>query len=126
MPVSDGWSSLFASAFAHSRNAMLLVDDGRRVVSANDACIRLLGRARRHVIGERVWTFVAGGPLNSEAEWMALMAKGRFTGEVDLQRPDGTVVAVQWGRARRWSRVGGWCCSWHSARHAGDAGSAAR
>ena len=97
VPVSDGWSSLFASAFAQSRNAMLLVDDGRRVVSANDACIRLLGRARRHVIGERVWTFVAGGPLNSEAEWMALMAKGRFTGEVDLQRPDGTVVAVQWG-----------------------------
>jgi PAS domain S-box-containing protein len=96
-PVSGGWSSLFASAFEQSRNAMLLVDDGRRVVSVNDACIRLLGRARRHVIGERLWSFVAGGPLNSEAEWMALMAKGRFTGEVDLQRPDGTVVAVQWG-----------------------------
>jgi PAS domain S-box-containing protein len=95
--VSEGWSSLFASAFAQSRNAMLLVDDGRRVVSANDACIRLPGRARRHVLGERVWTFVAGGPLNSEAEWMELMARGRFTGEVDLQRPDGTVVAVQWG-----------------------------
>jgi PAS domain S-box-containing protein len=95
--VNDGWSSLFASAFAHSRNAMMLVDDGRRVVSANDACIRLLGRTRRAVIGERLWTFVAGGPRNSEAEWMSLMAQGRFSGEIDLQRPDGTLVAVQWG-----------------------------
>jgi len=95
--VSDGWSSLFASAFAHSRNAMLLVDDSRTVVSANDACVRLLGRARRAVVGERLWTFVAGGPLSSETEWVSMMGQGRFTGEVDLQRSDGTLVAVQWG-----------------------------
>jgi PAS domain S-box-containing protein len=95
--VTDGWSSLFASAFAHSRNAMLLVDDSRTVVSANDACVRLLGRARRAVVGRRLWTFVAGGPLATEAEWRAMMASGRFSGEADLQRPDGTLVAVQWG-----------------------------
>jgi PAS domain S-box-containing protein len=95
--MSDGWSSLFASAFAHSRNAMLLVDERRLVVSANDACLRLLGRGRRAVIGERLWTFVADGPLNSEREWMSMLAQGRFSGEVDLLRPDGTPVAVQWG-----------------------------
>lgn len=95
--MTDGWSSLFASAFAHSRNAMLLVDDSRTVVSANDACVRLLGRARRAVVGRRLWTFVAGGPLATEAEWRAMMASGRFSGEADLQRPDGTLVAVQWG-----------------------------
>jgi PAS domain S-box-containing protein len=95
--MSDGWSSLFASAFAHSRSAMLLVDERRHVVSVNDACLRLLGRTRRAVIGERLWTFVADGPLKSEREWMSMLAQGRFSGEVDLLRPDGTPVAVQWG-----------------------------
>jgi PAS domain S-box-containing protein len=95
--VSDGWSSLFASAFAHSRNAMLLVDEDRTVVSVNDAALRLLGRTRRGVMGERLWTLVADGPLASEDEWNAWLAAGRFTGEVDLMRPDGTPVAVQWG-----------------------------
>jgi PAS domain S-box-containing protein len=95
--VTDGWSSLFASAFAHSRSAMLLVDEDRSVVSVNDAALRLLGRTRRGVIGERLWTFVADGPLASEDEWGAWLAAGRFSGEVDLMRPDGTPVAVQWG-----------------------------
>jgi PAS domain S-box-containing protein len=95
--VTDGWSSLFASAFAHSRNAMLLVDEDRRVVSVNDAALRLLGRTRRGVIGERLWSFVADGPVASEDEWSSWLAAGRFSGEVDLLRPDGTPVAVQWG-----------------------------
>jgi PAS domain S-box-containing protein len=95
--VSDGWSSLFASAFAHSRNAMLLVDEDRTVVSVNDAALRLLGRTRRGVMGERLRTFVADGPLASEDQWTAWLAAGRFSGEVDLMRPDGTPVAVQWG-----------------------------
>ena len=95
--MSDGWSSLFASAFAHSRNAMLLVDERREVVSANDAALRLLGRGRRGVLGARLWSFVADGPIASEAEWASWLAAGRFSGEVDLLRPDGTPVAVQWG-----------------------------
>ncbi len=95
--MSDGWSSLFASAFAHSRNAMLLVDEDRTVVSVNDAALRLLGRTRRGVMGERLRTFVADGPLASEDQWNAWLAAGRFSGEVDLMRPDGTPVAVQWG-----------------------------
>ncbi len=95
--MSDGWSSLFASAFAHSRNAMLLVDERRSVVSVNDAGLRLLGRTRRAVIGERLPAFVADGPIASEDEWASWLAAGRFSGEVDLLRPDGTPVAVQWG-----------------------------
>jgi PAS domain S-box-containing protein len=96
-PESDGWSSLFASAFAHSRSAMLLVDERREVVSVNDAALRLLGRTRRGVLGERLWSFVADGPIASEEEWMSWLDAGRFSGEVDLLRPDGTPVAVQWG-----------------------------
>src|SRR5215510_11131755 len=95
--MPDGWSSLFASAFAHSRNAMLLTDERRVVVSVNDAALRLLGRTRRSVVGAPLWSFVAGGPLASEDEWMSWLDAGRFSGETDLVRPDGTPVAVQWG-----------------------------
>jgi DNA-binding CsgD family transcriptional regulator len=49
------------------------------------------------VIGERLWSFVADGPVASEDEWSSWLAAGRFSGEVDLLRPDGTPVAVQWG-----------------------------
>jgi DNA-binding CsgD family transcriptional regulator len=76
---------------------MLLVDEDRTVVSVNDAALRLLGRTRRGVMGERLRTFVADGPLASEDQWNAWLAAGRFSGEVDLMRPDGTPVAVQWG-----------------------------
>jgi PAS domain S-box-containing protein len=95
--TADGWSSLFASAFAQSRNAMLLVDDRRSVVRVNDACLRLLGRARREVVGEHLWTFVVGGPHASEEEWTELISSGRFGDEVEMLRGDGTGVAVQWG-----------------------------
>ncbi len=95
--VTDGWSSLFASAFALSRNAMMLVDERRVVVSVNDAGLRLLGRTRRAVLGRRLWSFVDGGPIASEAEWASWLANGRFSGEVDLLRPDGTLIAVQYG-----------------------------
>jgi PAS domain S-box-containing protein len=95
--VTGGWSGLFESAFAQSRNAMLLVDEQRRVLSVNDACVRLLGRRRREVVGERLWTLVVDGPRASEPEWIAMMASARFTGEAAILRPDGTPVAVQWG-----------------------------
>jgi DNA-binding CsgD family transcriptional regulator len=95
--VSDGWSSLFSGAFASSRNAMLLVDDRRLVVSANDACLRLLSRPRTAVAGQPLRTFVRGGEQRPEPEWMALLATGRFSGETELVRADGTPVAVQWG-----------------------------
>ena len=95
--MTGGWSGLFESAFAQSRNAMLLVDEQRRVLSVNDACVRLLGRRRRDVVGERLWTLVVDGPRASEPEWITMLASGRFTGQVAILRPDGTPVAVQWG-----------------------------
>ena len=92
----DGWSALFASAFQKSRNPMVLVDGERRIVDANAAFLRLLGHGRDALLGQHVYTLVAGGPLATPAEWLETLAQGRFTGDADLLHADGSEVAVQW------------------------------
>jgi PAS domain S-box-containing protein len=97
MASQDGWSGLFSTAFAQSRNAMVLLDDQRRHVDANGAYVRLLGHPREELIGRPVYEFVVDGPVASPDEWEAMIATGRFTGEADLISANGSIVAVQWG-----------------------------
>jgi PAS domain S-box-containing protein len=97
MPPPDGWPRLFASAFRQSRNAMVLLDEQRRIVDANPALLQLLGQARSAVVARPVWELVVDGPQNSPAEWRELLSAGRFTGETRLRHADGREVAVQWG-----------------------------
>jgi PAS domain S-box-containing protein len=93
----DGWPGLFAAAFQQSRNAMVLVDDQRRQMDANGAYLKLLGVRRDALIGVPISRFVSGGPIASNREWAAALATVQFTGEADMVRADGGVVAVQWG-----------------------------
>ena len=92
----DGWSALFSAAFKQSKNPMALVDENRRHVDANPAYLRLLGYSRDEVVGRPVAEFRVGGPLMSPAEWTAALAAGRFHGEAEMTRADGSAVAVQW------------------------------
>jgi len=96
MSRPEGWSALFSTAFKQSRNAMVLLDEGRRHVDANGAYLRLLGYRREALIGRPVYSLVAGGPIASPNEWAAALRAGHFTGEADLLCADGTTVAVQW------------------------------
>ena len=48
------------------------------------------------MIGRPVYEFVAGGPLLSAEAWTAALAAGRFHGEAELIRADGSHQAVQW------------------------------
>jgi PAS domain S-box-containing protein len=95
--AQDSWPALFASAFNQSRNGMLLVDEQRRIVDANPATARLLGRALAGLRGRHAWELVADGPLATPREWRETLAQRRFTGEAKLLHADGTEVAVQWG-----------------------------
>jgi PAS domain S-box-containing protein len=95
----DGWSSLFATAFKHSKNPMALLDDGRRIVDVNPACQRLLGRSREQLVGTHMWDYVADGPVFSETEWKVALAAHRFHGVAEVLCADGTRIAVQWGGA---------------------------
>ena len=96
MARPDGWSGLFAKAFAHSRNPMALVDDERVYVDVNGAFLRLMGHRREVLVGRHLYDFVAGGPLVSPAEWAATLEEGDFTGEAELVCADGSTAAVQW------------------------------
>jgi PAS domain S-box-containing protein len=95
--ASEGWSTFFQAAFRDSRNAMLLVDDGRRVVDVNGAYLQLLGYRRAEVVGRPLYEFAAGGPLMTRQEWAAALARRRFSGEAELVGADGVTVGVQWG-----------------------------
>jgi PAS domain S-box-containing protein len=97
MGHGNGWPALFASAFNQSRNAMVLLDDQRRVVEANAAFVRLLGRERAGVRGRPVWELVAGAPLFDARDWADALALGHFSGEATLRHADGSDVKVQWG-----------------------------
>ena len=92
----DGWSALFSSAFHQSRNPMLLVDTDRRILDTNAAFVHLLGHMRREVLGRPLYTFVAGGPTVTPAEWRRRLAEGRFTGTGGLMHADGSEIGVQW------------------------------
>ena len=94
--AQDGWPALFATAFRESKNAMALVDEQRRHIEVNPAYLRLLGYSRDGVLGRPVYQFVVNGPLLSPARWSAALASGRFHGEAELIRADGTHVGVQW------------------------------
>jgi PAS domain S-box-containing protein len=97
MSHANGWSALFTSAFRHSRNAMVLLDERRRIVDANGAMVQLVGRPHGALTGRPIAEIVAGGPLVTEAEWQEWLAAGRFNGEVTMLHADGSGVTVQWG-----------------------------
>jgi DNA-binding CsgD family transcriptional regulator len=87
---------LFSAAFTQSRNAMLLVDEHRRIVDANGASVTLLGVGRSEIIGHHVWEYVVGGPLRTEPQWQAHLNEGRFTGTAEMKGPAAGPVQVQW------------------------------
>jgi PAS domain S-box-containing protein len=97
MSHDRGWPALFESAFRQSRNAMVLLDERRRMVDVNAAMVQLIGRTRTGMLGRPVFEIVIRGPIATEAEWQDAMAAGRFSGEATLRHGDGSGVTVQWG-----------------------------
>ena len=97
--VGEGWSGLFERAFSQSRNPMVLVDAERTIVDVNPAFARLLGHAKSGLVGRKLFTFVAGGPLLTPDEWHEALSQGRFTGEANMLHSSGSEVAVQWAGA---------------------------
>jgi PAS domain S-box-containing protein len=97
MAHGTGWPALFASAFSQSRNAMVLLDEDRRVLDVNAAFVLLVGRQRSTVLGQRMASLIENGPLLTDGEWRDALAQGRFAGEATLWHADGSSVPVQWG-----------------------------
>jgi PAS domain S-box-containing protein len=97
MSTPEGWSGLFSSAFAQSRNAMVLLDSSRCQRDVNGAYLRLLGYPRAELIGRPIWEFVKGGPLATEEQWRGFLAQRRFDGDATMITADGGTARVHWG-----------------------------
>lgn len=96
MARAAGWAGLFWSAFKRSRNAMVLLDEGRHAVDVNPAFLSLMGHKRAAVLGHPAWEFVVDGPVRTPGEWRAMLMQDEFSGVVDMIRADGTALTVQW------------------------------
>ena len=93
---SEGWAGLFMTAFKSSRNGMALLDERRRIVDVNGACLSMLGYPRDRLIGHTVYEVSASSPLLSPEEWETGLSLGDFAGSGDLIRADGDKVTVQY------------------------------
>jgi DNA-binding CsgD family transcriptional regulator len=94
--VTAGWTGLFWAAFKRSRNAMVLVDEGRSVVEVNGAFINVVLRPRAALIGRPVYEWIDGGPQLSDEEWRAALDQGDAFGRIVLLRGDGTRVGLEY------------------------------
>src|SRR4051794_22391436 len=74
---------------------MLLADDERRYVDANDAAIELLGIPRERLRAMRIDDLTSADLRgNVERMWRDFIERGNQTGEFKLALPDGRVVDV--------------------------------
>jgi len=95
MPPAQDWSRLFGGAFRNSRNPMVLLDDARLQLDLNGAYLQMMRYPRAQMLGRPIYQFVAGGPIASDSEWRAALARGDFTGEATLLTAEEARIAVQ-------------------------------
>src|SRR5262245_30945721 len=69
MAHATAWPALFDSAFRLSKNAMVLLDEQRRVVDGNAALVQLIGKPRTDIVGRRMAELIVDGPMVTDAEW---------------------------------------------------------
>jgi PAS domain S-box-containing protein len=104
--AESGLEGLLWFVFRRSANAMVLADEDRRFVEANDAALELLGRKREELIGTPVADTIAPSERERSArEWQAFVRSGEHAGTRKLVRADGSEVQIE--VAARFLQVGG-------------------
>jgi PAS domain S-box-containing protein len=104
--AESGLEGLLWFVFRRSANAMVLADEDRRFVEANDAALELLGRKREELIGMPVADTIRPSERERSArEWQAFVRSGEHTGTRKIVRADGSEVRIE--VAARFLQVGG-------------------
>jgi len=90
-----GWERLFWLVFRRSSNAIMLVDDERRIVEVNEPALALVARSRAELIGKSIVDVIDPSErAESARQWQALLHAGDYTGARDLLRGDGSKVPI--------------------------------
>lgn len=104
--ADSGLEGLLWFVFRRSASAMVLADEQRRFVEANDAALQMLGRQRAELIGMPVADTIRPSERERAArEWQAFMRSGEHTGTRNIVRADGSEVQIE--VAARFLQVGG-------------------
>lgn len=100
-----GWEQLFWLVFDRSSHPIVLLDDQRRIMSANDAALSLWGGSREALVGTSMVDSIKESERPQAArEWEAFLRSGEYSGMRDIVRADGSIVEVEF--AARWAYVG--------------------
>ena len=101
-----GWERLFWLVFERTSNAIVLLDDQRRIVAVNDAALALLGGEREQLLGASIVDSIRPAERErAQLEWEAFLRAGEYSGTRALLRADGTEAQIDF--AARIAVVGG-------------------
>jgi PAS domain S-box-containing protein len=103
-----GWERLFWFVFQNSSHPVVLIDDQRRLVEANDAALEIAQRTRLEVLGSPVIDFIAPADrAESDRRWQEIVhtESGEYWGTGTLLRADQSEVSIEF--ASRMVQVGG-------------------
>ena len=103
--ANEGWEALFWLVFERSTNPMLLLDEQRRILSANPAALAAIGRPRGELLGTSLAErFPPAERGQAERDFQSLLRTGERVGTRVLERPDGSSIEVEW--AARAAHIG--------------------
>lgn len=89
-------SQLFLqSLFQNVLDAIVVADDQGRYVDVNPAACKLFGLSEEELLGRRITDFTEH-KFNFEKIWQAFQEQGHQSGELTLQRLDGTLRVVEY------------------------------
>ena len=93
VPSVDGlWA-----VFRHSTNPMLLADDDRVYVDANEAASQMLGMPREAIIGRRIEDLTPADQRDAvDGVWRAFLAAGSLAGVFELEAAGGRRILVDY------------------------------
>ncbi|MBX3210568.1 MAG: response regulator [Labilithrix sp.] len=92
---TGGTDEPFRAIFDGALDAMLLADDEGHFVEANPAALALLGVTFDEIRHARAHDFTGLEGAANAAGWRAFLEAGRLEGTIQLRRPNGTAVDVE-------------------------------
>ena len=95
-PGDTGWERLFRLVFERTSHPVVLLDEDRRVVDANDAAAALWGGPRDELLGRSLAdTIKPAEQLLAASAWQAFLRSGSYQGTQGFIRADGSEAKVE-------------------------------